>query len=239
MDAIKINRKNTLMIAHRGLSSCETENTNAAFIAAGNRSYYGIETDIHVTADGQFAVIHDSSTGRVSETNIPVEGSSLSDLQQLLLKDTDGTTKRCDLRIPTLSDYVRTCKKYEKTCVLELKNTFSEEDIEKAVSIIRSYNYLEHVIFISFHEENLITLRELLPDQPLQLLVGNLEEKALSLMAEYCLDLDIGYKALTREMIQELHAKGIRVNCWTCDNPEDAEQLIEWGVDYITSNCLE
>ena len=32
---------------------------------------------------------------------------------------------------------------------------------------------------------------------------------------------------------------GIKVNCWTVDDPEIAERLVSWGVDYITSNILE
>ena len=32
---------------------------------------------------------------------------------------------------------------------------------------------------------------------------------------------------------------GLEVNVWTVDNPEIAEQLVERGVDYITSNILE
>ena len=55
MDTIKINKKNVLMIAHRGVSGLETENTKEAFIIAGNKSYYGIETDVHVTLDGKFS----------------------------------------------------------------------------------------------------------------------------------------------------------------------------------------
>ena len=35
---------NTKMVAHRGLSGIETENTAAAFVAAGNRGYWGSET---------------------------------------------------------------------------------------------------------------------------------------------------------------------------------------------------
>ena len=51
MDTIKINKKNVKMVAHRGLSGIETENTSSAFVAAGNRSYFGIECDIHVTKE--------------------------------------------------------------------------------------------------------------------------------------------------------------------------------------------
>lgn len=51
MDSIKLDTRTAKMIAHRGLSGIEKENTNAAFIAAGNRSYFGIETDVHKTVD--------------------------------------------------------------------------------------------------------------------------------------------------------------------------------------------
>ena len=71
MDTIKIRKGRTQVIAHRGVSGLELENTCAAFVAAGNRSYFGIETDVHVTADGNYIVIHDSTTKRVgTETMI-------------------------------------------------------------------------------------------------------------------------------------------------------------------------
>ena len=50
-----LEHKNTKIVAHRGLSGIEPENTNLAFVAAGNRSYFGIETDIHVTKDGRLS----------------------------------------------------------------------------------------------------------------------------------------------------------------------------------------
>ena len=52
MDTIKINKQSTLMVAHAGLSGMEAENTCASFIAAGNRSYWGIECDLRCAKDG-------------------------------------------------------------------------------------------------------------------------------------------------------------------------------------------
>ena len=43
MDTIKFNKANVKVVAHRGLSGLEPENTVAAFVAAGNRSYYGAD----------------------------------------------------------------------------------------------------------------------------------------------------------------------------------------------------
>jgi len=51
--------------------------------------------------------------------------------------------------------------------------------------------------------------------------------------------LDIHFSQLSAERIAACHEKGVEVNCWTVDDPHDAERLIEWGVDQITSNILE
>ena len=124
-DTVKIENKNNVrMIAHRGLSGLECENTCSAFVAAGNRSYFGIETDIHVTKDGEFAVFHDDSTGRLCDKDINVESSTYDELFSLILKNTDDTERK-DLRIPKLSEYISICKKYGKTAILEIKNPFS------------------------------------------------------------------------------------------------------------------
>ena len=48
---------NIKTVAHRGLSGLERENTNVAFVAAGQRSYFGVETDVYRTLDGKY-VLH-------------------------------------------------------------------------------------------------------------------------------------------------------------------------------------
>ena len=58
-------------------------------------------------------------------------------------------------------------------------------------------------------------------------------------LVKYNLELDIYYKRLDEENIKLLHSMGIRVNCWTCDDKEDAEKLVSYGVDFITTNILE
>ena len=53
------------------------------------------------------------------------------------------------------------------------------------------------------------------------------------------LDLDVYYKMASKELIDLCHENGIKVNVWTVDDKESAEQLANWGVDMITSNILE
>ena len=137
MDTIKIDKKESRLIAHRGLSGIEMENTCSAFVAAGNRSYFGIETDVHVTADGQYIIIHDDSTKRVGLDDLTVENSTYETLRSLRLCDKDGKRGRKDLVLPSLAEYIQICKKYEKTSVLELKNPMEPEHID------RGYEHIE------------------------------------------------------------------------------------------------
>lgn len=242
MSTIKFDAENVKMIAHRGLSGIERENTYPAFVAAGNRSYYGIETDVHKTKDGRFVVIHDETTDRVSGGNVKinVENSNYADLENIVLPDTDGSIGRQDIRIPLLADYINICKKYDKVCVLELKNAFSREDICNMVEQIRTLGYLENVIFISFVLENCIILRSILTQNDIQWLIGvKLKDEDIQILAENHLDLDIHYSFLDSDLIKRLHGLGIKVNCWTCDDADAARSLVQMGVDFITSNILE
>jgi len=66
------NKGQVRIIAHRGLCGLEPENTHAAFIAAGNRSYYGIESEVHKTADGYYVMMHDENTLRMSGDDIEI-----------------------------------------------------------------------------------------------------------------------------------------------------------------------
>ena len=242
MDTIKIEKGSVKMVAHLGVSGLERENTVPAFLAAGNRSYFGVETDIHRTADGRYVVIHDETTSRVTRgaVNINVEESSYDAVKDIVLPDKDGSTMRQDIRIPLLGEYIHICKKYDKTCVLELKNAFSREEIREIVAIIREYDYLDKVIFISFVLANCLTLRDLLPQQPVQWLTAKeLTEELMQTLEEQRLGLDSYYKVLSRGVIDRLHAAGLEVNCWTVDDPQWAADLIAMGVDYITTNILE
>ena len=86
MNTIPFEKKEKVkMIAHRGVSGLEFENTCAAFVAAGNRSYYGIETDIHRTKDGQYIVYHDDNLVRLLGDERVVEEMTFEELRKLRL----------------------------------------------------------------------------------------------------------------------------------------------------------
>ncbi len=220
------------MIAHRGLSGKETENTLQAFVAAGNRTYYGMECDIHVTKDGKYVIFHDDNTGRLCLEDHVIEQTDFGTLRALAYRD--GVS-----RMATPEEYLQVAARYKKVAVIELKNHMPERNICEIIELCKTFYTLENIIFISFDYENLVTVRKLLPEQKIQLLVGKYEAGLVEKLKAHRFGLDIGYWDLTEENVKEMSENGIPVNCWTCDDPEKAKQLEEWGVSFITTNILE
>ena len=239
MDTIKFEKKNTKMVAHRGLSGIEVENTNSAFVAAGNRSHWGIETDIYKTADGKFVIGHDDNYKRLSGEEIFLEKETLEKLREVVFFDKDGTKNRVDLRPATLENYLSIVKKYEKHAVLELKSNFTDEEIARIIEIIREYDYLDNLTFISFNYDNLLRVRKILPNQSAQYLFWKITDAEIERLVRDKIDVDVWVVELTKEQIEACHRAGLKVNCWTVDDPKKAEELDSWGIDIITSNILE
>ena len=240
MNTIKFeNKGNIKMIAHRGVSGLERENTCPAFVAAGVKSYYGIETDVHITKDGKVIVVHDDDLKRIAGLDMVVEESNFAELRAVRLKDTDGVTDRADLFLPTLEEYISICRKYDKQAILELKNKMQPCEVWLIAETVQKMGWFERTTFISFAGDNLVALREKFPTASAQYLTGECTEKEMQFMMDNKLDADLCGYCITAEKVQRLHEAGLVVNVWTLDTLEHAEMAKAVGVDMITSNILE
>jgi glycerophosphoryl diester phosphodiesterase len=235
-NTINFDKKSTKIIAHRGLSGLEIENTEEAFIAAGERSYYGIEADVRRTIDGKFIICHDKTLKRISEENINVEEATLEELLKVTLSIED---RNVEGRLCELSTYISICKLFDKHAFLELKSDFDEQEIGQIIDIVRSHAYVYNTTFISFNYTNLEYVRKYLPNQSVQYLFSKIDEDVIERLINDKIDVAISYKILTEEYLTIFHNAGLTVNCWTVDDTEIAENLASLGVDYITTNILE
>ena len=141
--------------------------------------------------------------------------------------------------MPSLKEYILCCRNFGKTAVLELKNPMPEKAIEGIISEIADLGYIDRTIFISFAKENLVFIRKTLNDQPVQFLSNKFNSSVLDILKENNFDLDLEYKAVDKSVVEICHANGIKVNCWTVNKLADAKRLIDYGVDYITTNIIE
>ncbi len=240
MNTIKFENKGCIkMVAHRGVSGLEHENTCPAFIAAGVKSYYGIETDVHVTADGKYIIIHDDDLKRIAGLDMVVRESLFEDLRAVKLLDTDKQTARADLFLPSLDEYLSICKKYGKVAVLELKEDMKEADVIGIANAVCDMGMFESTTFISFSRNNMLYLKKNFPSASAQFLSGSADESVANFIIDNQLDADIYCRSITKEFVDLMHSHGRVVNAWTVDTLDEACRLAECGIDMITSNILE
>jgi len=230
-------RRNIKMIAHMGYHEECMSNTVEAFIAAGERSYYGIESDVRITTDGQFVMFHDASITDAEGNTYVIRETKLEDIKDIRLLDNGVAT---EYKLPLLEDYIKVCKDYGKTPILELKDTHTTEELELLISAIDSVGYLAETVFISFSWDNCVRVRELLPDNTVMYLTEeNFKESLIDQLVEYNIDLNINRKCFYKPHVEKLHLNGIKVATFTCDDAKETEKLISWGVDFVTTNVLE
>lgn len=239
MNTVKIDKYFRGMIAHRGLSGIETENTMNAFVAAANRSYYGIECDLHASKDGKIIVTHDETLLRLGLLNLYIPSFKYDEIRKFTLVDRKTGNLSESINIPKFSEYLTICKTYQKHCFVELKYHLSNENIDKILEEIDVYYDQKEVTIISFFEKHLMHVRKRNPQMGLYLLSEKVNEKVFDFCEKNQINLDCNYQAIDENWIKQFHLIGLKVCVYTVDDKEEAEKLIKLGVDYITTNILE
>jgi glycerophosphoryl diester phosphodiesterase len=238
MESIKIGRKNVQMIAHRGLSGVEVENTYPAFLAAANRSFYGIECDVRKTKDKKFITFHDSDLKRLANIDRKIKDITFEELIKIPLRSKYATGDEYS-HITLLADFLDVCNRYHKVAIIELKDKFLKRDITKIIKLIETKGMQHATKLITFHPIHLKIIRDLSLQMSIQYLVEKYHDSVLFDCQKYHTDVSVYYRNLTKDMIDLFHSVNVKVGTWTIDNPVDALMMMDWGVDFITSNILE
>ncbi len=185
-----------------------------------------------------FVVSHDNNLTRVSGVDITVEDNTLEALQSIVWYDTNGGKSRSDAQLCTLDNYLDICLRYGKSCALELKAYFTSEELQDLVEKLESHHCLDKVIFSSFHYDDLVKLRRILPQAKIQLLIKEFNGETLDRLRAAKFDAAVNSKILTEGMVTLLHENGMEVLAWVVNDPETADRFASWGVEYIITNTL-
>lgn len=227
------------MIAHRGYSKFELENTKEAFLAAANRSYFGIETDITLLHDRSMILYHDDTINRLTNIDKPTRDLTYDEAMQLEL-NARPTYHTYPLKIATVLEYIRICKHYNKTPIIELKWGFNFDAVDEVMELLVKEEMFDKSVIICFTYEIVLYIKEKYPTMRIQYLLGMLYSKEV---IEDCLQrkisIDLRHDLITKELVDAFHENGLEVNAWTVDDDETRRRLEEWGVDYLTTNILE
>lgn len=230
------------MIAHRGFSAVAPENTAPAFEEAGKAGYWGAECDVYRTEDGVWVITHDSITYRMMDKTAFIEKKTYDELMDYAVDNGSNIADYPGLKITTLDEYLEICAEYGMKPIIELKGKNNTEHYDEIMDSVRKYNMESDTYFISFHIENLQTMAKLTDTCPLWYLVKVIDDEAIAeakaLGPNAGIDFDGNREKNTQEMVQKCLDAGLQLGAWTIDDPQIMQQLIDWGVHTITTNCL-
>ncbi|CRH17166.1 glycerophosphodiester phosphodiesterase [Carnobacterium maltaromaticum] len=157
----------TKIYAHRGASGEYPENTLLSFRKAIETGVDGIECDIHLTKDEELVVIHDEEVKRTFKGEGFVNDYTLDELRALTLAERYQQFPLYDRsweleKIPTLEEVLKLLQGTEIELNIELKTTMFPYFglAEKAVKLVKKYQYEEQVVYSSFHYPSLAAIKE-------------------------------------------------------------------------------
>ena len=250
------------IIAHRGNhdAGLAPENTVEAVKHAWNLGVDGVEIDVHLTKDRRIAVIHDFSTGKLTDNSLSVGESTLKELKELNVTGREKNHPLNKFRIPCLEEVLITVPP-GKTLFIEIKHNSdpSGEIISILNNLLNQYNIDgEQIVFIGFIEnqvefekmkkvKKVFTEYRVFPIFYLNKMKSPDEiiERALAMGAD---GVDIGSGTLKRfkdlakkhspleNFIQRFSGRNLSVNLWSLDDPDVAKIFIDAGVSSITTN---
>lgn len=218
---------NVQVIAHRGASKAEKENTLAAFRRAGQMGSHAVELDVRRTADGRMAVHHDAA---------------LADGR--LIFRTDSADLPAD--VPFLDAALDACAGMWVN--IEIKNYPQDPDFDETDTLAATVaGYLadrgddDRWLISCFHRPTVDAMRTLRPEvRTAWLTMGvrpeDYEKTARSLANSGHTALHPYFGHVTRECIEVFHSHGLQVNSWTVDDPATMADLVSWGIDGLCTN---
>ncbi len=220
-----------LIIAHRGASAYELENSFRAFDVALELNSDVLEGDIHVTKDRQLVLMHDPTIDRTTYQRGVIRKMNLEQIEAIPLKNRE--------KIPTLEEFLARYGDKSKL-MLELK----PNDIAQEVyALIRKYKLMNRVILTSFTFDSLIKLNELDPN--LQLAIHtfrtwNYLKTRFSLKKIVKMGIEVilpFHHIFTKTFVRKAHELGFKVYPWTVNKKQVAIKLKnEYDVDGVITN---
>jgi len=216
-------RNVTLVIAHRGASHVERENTLAAFRRAAEMGAEAVELDVRRGGDDRLVVHHNPhlADGRLVRTTPSHE-----------LPDD----------VPELRDALAACERMFVN--IEIKNDPDEPDFDpsdwvahRVCALLAEIGGGLRWLISSFRLETVNTCRALLPGVRTAWLVERLDAEVIAATAGAGhVAVHPKHDVVDAANMAAAHAAGLVVNVWTCDEPERMRALIGWGVDGICTN---
>jgi glycerophosphoryl diester phosphodiesterase len=211
-----------LIIAHRGASAYEYENSLAAFRAAAPRGADGVELDVHATSDGVLFVHHD-----VALDGSPITQATAGQVRTWRLPNGEP--------VPTLDQALDAIDAGLKVFI-EVKSLPPQFDGRLFTSLDRGGNKSRCAVH-GFDHRIVGRLGLARPDLPRGVLLSSYPIRPLEVLEE------TGATVLWEEsgmideaLVETVHGARYQLFAWTVNDEAEMRRLADLGVDGLCTN---
>ena len=243
-----------LLYAHRGAPAELPENTIPSFRRAIERGATALETDAHMTSDGEIVLSHDESGARMANIRREIRRSPFREVERWDVgwgyRDANGVRPYAgqDFRIPTLATLLREFPSVPINVDVKQR----EPDMVAAIiALLHRTGDAERVRLASFSSRTLYRIRAAGYAGPTGLSQNEVVALyfAPSRVLERARD-RFRYQRVAAQIptnvgrirldspafIAKCHSLGLRVDYWTIDDPREATRLLAAGADGIMTD---
>lgn len=234
MPAASEGRSTPIIIAHRGASGYEPENTLRSFETAISQGAQMIELDLQRTADGHVVVIHDEDLSRTTDRPGRVSKKTLAEI-----READAGKGE---RVPTLAETIELARGRVEL-YLEIKDPHAAGE---TVRIVREMGFTNGVLLASFDLRLMRRLHEEVHDMSLGLIIGVPTLNPFSMTGQtlpWALSRRLNFSVLSIEtvlcqsmLVERIRREGRRLFVWTANDERTYQKIIARDVDGIVTN---
>lgn len=224
-----------LIVGHRGAMARLPENSLASYALAEHMGVDEIELDVRLSADGELFLLHDATLDRTAGDESarglgPAAELTLTQLQEAVLDSGRGVVTLAEMYDAT-STFIQLEIKDPAT-LPALARFFEERPADAARTALAG-----------FDADAVRRAGELMPHIGRQIIVGDLSKAEAfeggmwGLLAHTGANrFACGFPGLTREVVDELHERGIEVHVWPMRSIDDMRAALALGADGTTAD---
>lgn len=212
---------------HRGARGLSPENTLAGFRLAADLGCDNVELDVHLTKDGDLAVIHDETIDRTTNGSGSISSYTMTELKQF-----DAGAGE---RIPSLREVLQLLKDTKTNIQIELKGPNTEDP---SVELVKEFGMADRVSFTSFFHSRVLRIKNILSDIATGILIACNPVTPIELLAQAKADrLHVNQKVIDSGLVEAVHRGGKKIAAWgTIVEPQVIDRLTDVDVDVIGSD---
>ncbi|WP_214797669.1 glycerophosphodiester phosphodiesterase family protein [Exiguobacterium sp. s5] len=226
----------TRYFAHRGASNVAPENTMAAFEFAGELGFAGIETDTWRTSDGVWVCIHDETVDRTTNGTGTVTALTSTYINSLTIDGGLNVALYDGLKVPTLEQYMRVCKKYNCVAAVEVKGTGASAYLHEIIDMARELGMYNQLHLIIGDQATATALRAIDKNVIIHHLTGTSQASIDFVKGLGNTVAAMVYTAITPAVVESFHAEGIPLSTYGMSTLSQILELLSKNVDFIIAD---